>query len=87
MLVFPTGKGAWVVDAGINLLDLAEEIGIKVPQEGEYDTMAGYIYYRLGTIPKKGVVLHHDDYDIEILNSGDRYVEKVKITPLPKGSS
>lgn len=87
VLVFPTGKGAWVVDAGINLLDLAEEIGIKVPQEGEYDTMAGYIYYRLGTIPKKGVVLHHDDYDIEILNSGDRYVEKVKITPIPKGST
>lgn len=84
VLVMPSGKGAWIVDARINLLDLAEEIGIKVPQEGEYDTMAGYVFYRLGTIPKKGVVLHHDDFDIEILSSGDRFVEKVKITPLIK---
>ncbi len=86
VLVLPTGRGAWIVDGRINLLDLAEEIGIKVPQEGEYDTMAGYVFYRLGTIPKKGVVLHHDDFDIEILSSGDRFVEKVKITPLVRGS-
>ena len=85
VLVFPTGRGAWIVDGRINLLDLAEETGIKVPQEGEYDTMAGYVFFRLGTIPKKGVVLHHDNFDIEILSSGDRFVEKVKITPLVKG--
>lgn len=86
VLVFPTGRGAWIVDGRINLLDLAEDTGIKVPQEGEYDTMAGYVFFRLGTIPKKGVVLHHDNFDIEILSSGDRFVEKVKITPLVKGS-
>lgn len=85
VLVFPTGRGAWIVDGRINLLDLTEETGIKVPQEGEYDTMAGYVFFRLGTIPKKGVVLHHDNFDIEILSSGDRFVEKVKITPLVKG--
>jgi CBS domain containing-hemolysin-like protein len=83
-LVEPCGKGGWIVDGRANLLDLEEEIGIKIPQEGEYDTMAGYIFFRLGTIPKKGVILHHDDFDIEILNSGDRFVEKVKLTPLVK---
>lgn len=87
VLVMPSGKGSWIVDGRMNLLDLSEEIGIKIPSVGEYDTMAGYIFFRLGTIPKKGVVLHHDDFDIEILNSGDRFVEKVKITPLSKGSS
>lgn len=86
VVVIPTGKGSWIVDGRVNLLDLAEEIGIKVPQEGEYDTMAGYIFFRLGTIPKKGVVLHHDNFDIEILNTGDRFVEKVKITPIVKES-
>lgn len=84
VLVHVTEKGSWIVDGRTNLLDLAAEFGIKIPQEGEYDTMAGYVFYRLGTIPKKGVVLHHDDFDIEILSSGDRFVEKVKITPLVK---
>ncbi len=86
VVVIPTGRGSWIVDGRVNLLDLAEEIGIKVPQEGEYDTLAGYVFFRLGTIPKKGVVLHHDEFNIEILNTGDRFVEKVKITPIVKGS-
>ena len=86
-LFIPIGKGAWIVDGRMNLLDLIEETAIKIPQEGEYDTMAGYIFFRLGTIPKKGVILHHDEFDIEILSSGDRFVEKVKITPVKKRDS
>ncbi len=86
VLVMPAGKGSWIVDGRMNLLDLSEQIGIKIPQEREYDTVAGYIFFRLGTIPKKGVVLHHDDFDIEILHSKDRFVEKVKISTHPKGS-
>lgn len=84
VLVQPAGRGGWIVDGRANLLDLDEEIGIKIPQEGEYDTIAGYVFFRLGTIPKKGVILHHDAFELEILSSGDRFVEKVKITPLPK---
>ena len=75
----PAGKGTWVVDARMNLLDLEEELGIKIPQEGEYDTIAGYIFFSLGTIPQKGVVIHHDQFELEILASNDRVVEKVKI--------
>lgn len=80
-LFYPLGKNAWLVDGKMNLLDLEEELGIKIPQEGEYDTVAGYIFYRLGVIPEKGVVIHHDDFELEILKSSDRMVESVKITP------
>jgi putative hemolysin len=76
--------GSWIVDGRMNLLDLGEELGIKIPQKGDYDTVAGYVFYQLGTIPKKGVVLHHDTFQLEILSSGDRFVEKVKITPAKK---
>lgn len=81
---WPLQRGGWIVDGRMNLLDMEDEIGIKIPQEAEYDTVAGYIYYRLGTIPKKGVILHHDTFELEILSSDDRFVEKVKITPLLK---
>jgi putative hemolysin len=76
--------GSWIVDGRMNLLDLEEELGIKIPQKGDYDTVAGYVFYQLGTIPKKGVVLHQDTFQLEILSSGDRFVEKVKITPVKK---
>lgn len=69
----------WIVDARVNILDLEEETGIKIPQEGEYDTVAGYILYRLGTIPIVGHVLHHDEFDMKIISCNDRMVEKVEI--------
>ncbi|MDB6081990.1 MAG: hypothetical protein JWO53_1262, partial [Chlamydiia bacterium] len=81
-LFHPAGKGAWIVDARMNLLDLEEELGIKIPEEGEYDTISGYVFFCLGTIPQKGVIIHHDQFELEILSSNDRVVEKVKITPL-----
>ena len=81
---WPLQRGGWIVDGRMNLLDLEENLDIKLAQEGDYDTVAGYVFYRLGTIPKKGTVLDQDDYHIEILSSGDRFVEKVKITPISK---
>lgn len=83
-LIIPTHRGSWIVDGKVSLLDLEEELNIKIPQKGDYDTIAGYVFFQLGTIPKKGVILYQDTFEIEILSSGDRYVEKVKITPLPK---
>lgn len=74
--------GSWVVDARMSILDLEEELGIKIPQEGEYDTIGGYIFHTAGTIPSRGFVIHHDEFEMEILKSNDRCVEKVRIKPI-----
>jgi putative hemolysin len=74
--------GGWLVDARMNLLDVEEEMGIVIPQEEDYDTLAGYIFYRVGSIPQAGLILHHDNFEIEITKSNDRMVEEVRITPV-----
>lgn len=81
-LYFPQSDGSWVVDARMNILDAEEDLGIKIPQEGEYDTIGGYIYHTTGMIPAKGFVIHQDQFDMEILESNDRSVERVKIKPV-----
>jgi CBS domain containing-hemolysin-like protein len=83
----PAPDEGWIVDAKMNLLDIQEELGITIPQEETYDTLAGYIVYRVGSIPQPGLILHHDQFNIEILKSNDRMVEEVKITPLFPSSS
>jgi CBS domain containing-hemolysin-like protein len=77
--VLPTG--GWVVDARMNIIDIEEDLGIKIPQGPEYDTIGGYIFHRAGSIPSKGWRLHHDDFDLEILSSNDRSIDKIRITP------
>ena len=76
------GGGSWIVDARMSILDAEETFGIHIPQDGEYDTIGGYIFHKVGAIPHKGLKIHHEDFDLEILSSSERSVEKVRITPL-----
>lgn len=75
------GEGSWIVDARMSILDAEEAFDIHIPQEGDYDTIGGYIFHKVGSIPQKGLRIHHEDFDMEILSSSERSVEKVRITP------
>jgi len=74
-------SGGWIVDARMSILEMERELFINIPSSVEYDTLGGYIYHRAGAIPSKGWRLHHDDFDLEILSSDERSIEKVKILP------
>ena len=73
------GGGSWIVDARMSIIDAEEILGISIPQEGDYDTIGGYLFHRFGTIPSNGQKVHHDEFDMEILSSTERSVEKVRI--------
>lgn len=74
--------GSWIVDAHMNTLDAEEILGITIPQEGEYDTIGGYVFHCAGAIPSKGFVIHQDEFELEVLDSNERVVEKVRIKPI-----
>lgn len=74
--------GSWIIDAKMNIFDIEELLGIQIPQEEEYDTIGGYVFHVAGAIPSPGFIIHHDDFELEILESSDRSVEKVRIKPL-----
>lgn len=74
-------SGGWIVDARMSILDIEKELGIKIPPSAEYDTIGGYIFHRAGSIPSKGWRIHHDEFDLEILSSDERSIEKIRITP------
>lgn len=74
-------SGGWIVDSRMSILDIEKELGIKISLSPEYDTIGGYIFHRAGAIPSKGWRLHHDEFDLEILSSDDRSIEKIRITP------
>jgi putative hemolysin len=80
-LYTPSRKGGWVVDARMTIADIEDHFGITIPQEGDYDTIGGYAFHRAGEIPAKGLRIHHDAFDLEILESSQRCVERVWIRP------
>ncbi|MFB6628984.1 hemolysin family protein [Streptomyces sp. NPDC056362] len=77
-LAAPDGAG-WRVDAGRRLDEIEDATGIALPEEDDYDTVAGLIIDRLGRFPTIGDRLTVDDVHIEVL-SLDRHVpERVRI--------
>lgn len=80
---FALPDGSWVVDAKMNILDIEEQIGIRIPPHPEYETVGGYVFHCAGTIPAKGWRLMHDDFDLEVLSSNERSIKKIKIIPHP----
>lgn len=80
-LYTPSRRGGWVVDGRMTIADIEEHFGIQIPQEGDYDTIGGYAFHKAGEIPPKGLRIHHNDFELEILESSQRCVERVWIRP------
>ena len=74
--------GSWIADARMSIIDTEELLGIQIPQEGDYDTIGGYVFHCAGAIPSRGFVIHQDDFELEVIDSNERVVEKVRIKPL-----
>jgi len=74
------GQG-WIIDAKMTLFDIAEQLGVHIPTNPEYETLGGYVYHCAGTIPMKGWRLSHDAFDLEVVSSNERALKKIKIQP------
>ena len=60
-------------------VDLLEEhYGLAIP-EGDYETVAGYILDRTGTIPEIGTELDLDDSIITVIDADARAIRKIRI--------
>ena len=64
----------------MNVLDIEKKLGIQIPQSHEYETIGGFVFHKAGTIPLKGWKMHSDDFDLEVLSSFERNIEKLIIT-------
>ncbi|MER5843002.1 MULTISPECIES: hemolysin family protein [Streptomyces] len=85
-LAVADGDG-WLVDAGRRLDEVAEATGVRLPEEDDYETVAGLIVDRLGRFPIVGdrvtVELPEDGRAVIDVRTLDRHVaERVRITPI-----
>ncbi|MGW7359008.1 hemolysin family protein [Streptomyces sp. NPDC054802] len=77
-LAVPDDDG-WLVDAGRRLDEIEDATGIELPEEEDYDTVAGLIIDRLGRFPAIGDRLTVDGVDIHVLTLDRHVPERVRI--------
>jgi len=73
------GNGRLMVDAGVPISDLSRYLGIELPEDGDYNSLGGFLVERAGQVPGVGNV--HSDFGLDfVVREGDeRRVTKVEI--------
>jgi putative hemolysin len=79
---------SWIVDAMIEIERVAERVpGFTLPPEAgdEYQTLAGFLTFRLQRIPVEGDIVEHGPLRLEIIDMDGHRVDKVLIHPAACG--
>ncbi len=69
----------WVLSCRLEVSYLNERYGLGLSEEGEYDTLAGYIIDHYGGIPTVGTTIECEGKEIKILKSTSSRVELAKV--------
>jgi CBS domain containing-hemolysin-like protein len=73
--------GPFEVEGTIPLRDLETDYGIELPVEAEYETLAGFLLYRLGRIPRMGDEVDFKNHRFQILRMEGNRIDEVRIHP------
>ena len=79
------GRDAFLMDAGLAISDINEELGLGIP-EGDYQTLAGFILDRLGSIPEVGDVMEFGDLRITVKAMEGVRIEEVELRRINSGT-
>ena len=58
--------GLWRVSGSADVQEVAETVGVELPEDLDFDTLGGLVFSRLHTIPKDGTVLDVEAYGMRI---------------------
>ncbi|MCU0857521.1 MAG: hemolysin family protein [Pontiellaceae bacterium] len=74
--------GTFLVKAGLAVADLNGELGLRIPESDEYDSLGGYVLNELGTIPPVGTKVAAPGLEITVQNATPRRIHTLLIAPL-----
>ena len=80
--------GTWLADGGVNIDDAAKELGLTRlgaglgAEQGEYHTLAGFILYLAGEIPKTEAYFDYSGYRFKIVDMDHNRIDKIMISKI-----
>ena len=74
--------GTWLADGGVSIDDAARELELAalVDEQKEYHTLAGFILYLAGEIPRPGASFNYNGFSFKVLDLDHNRIDKILIS-------
>jgi len=72
------------LDGATRIRDLESEFGLELPDNAGFETLAGFLLYRLGEIPQPGQSVEHEGRRYTVVAMERNRIARVKIEKLPQ---
>lgn len=63
--------------------EVKERIGLEIPDEGPYETVAGFVMSELGVVPKVGDEVTTTEGTLAVVRMEGRRIDRIRFTPTP----
>jgi gliding motility-associated protein GldE len=73
------GENEFIVDGGMDLEEINEELKIELPTEGGVETLAGFLFGLFGSVPKEKQTIKYSGYEFVIEKIIRRRIKQVRI--------
>jgi CBS domain containing-hemolysin-like protein len=80
--VRPLGRNSWLVSGLLRDDEVADATGFRMP-EGDYETLAGLVLFRLGRIPQVGDEVRLDGWRITVMRMDRNRVAELRVARVP----
>ncbi|QDT65978.1 hemolysin family protein [Calycomorphotria hydatis] len=67
------------IEAKMHIDDINEQFDLGLPEDGDFDTLGGFVYDQLGKVPSAGEEFTWNDLNVSILDADPRRVLNVRI--------
>jgi len=79
--------GSWLVSGSVSADQLSDKLGVTLPEERDYSTVAGFALSVLKHLPEVGERFVHGDWTFEVLDMDGRKIDKLLAACSPKRKS
>ena len=81
--VVPLGGARYEVDAALPLELLNERLNLRLPTDGDFLTVGGFVFHALGRLPEAGASFRHEGTEFTILEVADHSIRRVRLDLQP----
>jgi putative hemolysin len=79
--------GSWLIDGMAAIGEVEAETGLRGLAGEDYETLAGFVLWRLGHLPATGEVVTHRGTRFEVVDLDGRRIDKVLVMPAVEAES